>query len=344
MKQDLFEGVFGQEKAKLQLNTLLDSFKQSKFFPHTIYTAARGSGKTTLARETAKHLYEFDDNGQIIQIQGKKGLRPKCKTFIEINCASLKSLNGFINSLVQNVQGRNVTLLFDEASEIPPGISTALLTILNPNVEKKTTYIHDEYILEFDFRKQTFLFATAEPQKINHMLMDRLNRIDLEEYSLEDLGKIVQKGASNISFENNLLPEIATVLRGNPRQAMQIAEKIQIFLKSQTTFSKTDWEETKRIFSINPLGLNTLEVQILKNLATKSDGTSLTCLAAQVRMSRESLQHEYELTLLAKNLMQVGTKGREITKKGLEYLREISGIKPPDNNQFKTLNVLKEVL
>ena len=67
-----------------------------------------------------------------------------------------------------------------------------------------------------DFRKITFLFATTEAQDIFHALMDRCERIDLQEYTHEELAEIVKMAAEDIKFSNdNLVKEIASTLRGS---------------------------------------------------------------------------------------------------------------------------------
>ena len=93
----------------------------------------------------------------------------------------------------------------------------ALLTILNPNKDNRNTFAYEDYTVDFDFSRQTFMFATTEAHKIFHALIDRCDRIDMEEYTLNELGKIVQLNLDNESFkaDADVLEEVASVLRGN---------------------------------------------------------------------------------------------------------------------------------
>ena len=50
------------------------------------------------------------------------------------------------------------------------------------------------------------MFATTEAQDIFHALMDRCERVDLEEYSYDELGEIVQRLNQDKTFEDGLLP------------------------------------------------------------------------------------------------------------------------------------------
>lgn len=318
----MFEGVVGQEKAKKKLNFFRDSYMATRIVPNMMFVAPKGNGKTTLAREFAKGLVLFDDKGK--PVFNEKTEKPERKTFIEANCSTLRNVKQFINGfVVPYIQDKDVTVLFDEASEIPKDIEMALLTILNPNPENRTTFSQDEYVCEFDFRRQTFLFATSEVHSVFHALTDRLERIDLEDYTPDEMGQIVQKGAKGVTFKEDVLADIATVLRGNARAAQKMASHIISYLKGDTTFYKDDWEEVCAIFGISPLGLNSVEVDVLRYLAAAPQGTSLTALSAKTGMSREALQKDTELYLQRLSLMEIGTTGRQITPKGLDYLKAL---------------------
>lgn len=327
MNDTLFKEIVGQEKPKKELGFYLDSYRRTRFIPHMMIVAPKGQGKTTLARELAKGLVQFDEEGEVVMAPSKLDptvIKPRRKPFVEVNCSTLKSVKQFINALViPYVQDKDVTLLFDEASEIPRDVTMALLTILNPNPENRTTFALDEYVCDFDFRRQTFIFATSEIQKVFHALADRLERITLEEYSNEHLAAIVQKGLPGVECTDNVLLDVASVLRGNARAAQKMSGKIAAYLKGLLTFTPTDWLKLRDVLSIYPLGLNALEIQILRHLSQNSDGISLTCLSAKTGMSRDSLQKDVELFLLKHNLLSVETSGRMITGKGRDYLKAL---------------------
>ena len=329
MNDTLFKEIVGQEKPKKELSFYLDSYMRTRMVPNMMIVAPKGQGKTTIARELARGLVQFDENGKPMEVPSKLDptvMKPKRKPFVEVNCSTLKSVKQFINGLViPYVQDKDVTLLFDEASEIPRDVTMALLTILNPNPENRTTFSLDEYVCDFDFRRQTFIFATSEVQKVFHALADRLERITLEEYTISQLAQIVQKGIPAVECKEDVLLDVATVLRGNARAAQKMAGKISAYLKGNLTFAQKDWAHLKEILSIYPLGLNAIEIQILRYLAENSTGTSLTGLSAKTGMSRESLQKDTELYLQKHNLMEIQTTGRVITAKGLDYLKVLDG-------------------
>lgn len=336
----LFQNVVGQDRAKKEFGFYLDSYLETKLFPNTMINAPKGMGKTTIATEVAKGLVAFDEMGKVVwEPHPKTGvLRPKRKTFVEINASTIKNVKQFINStVIPLIQDKDVTVFIDEASEIPKDVTMALLTILNPNPDNRTTFSYDEYVCEFDFSRQTFILATSEPQKVFHALLDRLTRIDLEEYTAEQMAKIVQKGAKDVEFKDDVLTEVAQVLRGNARQAQKMASNIKTFLKGRTVFGKKDWVQMKEIFGILPLGLNPTELQLLRLLAARGQGTSLTALSAQTGLSRDALQKDYELYLQRHHLMEITTSGREITAKGREYLNMLLN---PQRESFRSTSIV----
>jgi Holliday junction resolvasome RuvABC ATP-dependent DNA helicase subunit len=325
----LFDKIVGQEAAKKKALFYLGSHLHTRIFPNAIVTAPKGQGKTTLAREIAKGLPRFTEDGKVMMEPDPKNPgkeRIVRKDFVEVNCSTVKNLKQFINSvLIKYVVGKQVTVFFDEASELPKDVSMALLTILNPNPENRTVFAYEEYVCDFDFRDQTFIFATSEPQKVFHALLDRLERIDLEEYTFSDLAKIVQKGAKEVKFEDAALADISTVLRGNARAAQMMADKCKQFLRGKDKFTSKDWKQLRDHLGIYPLGLNAGEIAILRHLANTNEGTSLTCLAAKTGLTREALQRDYEMHLQRHGLMEILTTGRQITAKGRDYLSVISG-------------------
>lgn len=322
----LFQGVIGQDRAKREFGFYLNSYVQTRMFPNLMINAPKGMGKTTLAFELGRGLVKFAEDGSIPMVPNSKTgvLKPERKKFLEINASTIKNLKQFINStIIPDVQDKDVTVFIDEASELPKDVTMALLTILNPNPENRTVFSYDEYVCEFDFRRQTFLMATSEPQRVFHALLDRLTRVDLEDYTLEQMCKIVQKGCPEVDFTGSVLPEMAGVLRGNARQAQKMATNIRIHLQGRVSFGRKDWESMKQTFTILPLGLNPMELQILRLLADRGQGTSLTQLSARTGLSREALQRDYELYLLKHGLLEITTSGRELSAKGREYLHEL---------------------
>ena len=305
----LFPDIIGQSNAKRVLDFFCKGYEKTSIIPHLMFVAPKGGGKTTMAKATARRLKSIN----------------KDKKYFEINCSTIRNVKQFFNQLViPYMQDREATILFDECSEIPKDVSMALLTILNPNPDNQTTFSFEDYTVDFDFRRLSFMFATTETQSVFHALMDRLERVDLEEYSLEEMGKIVGMNLE-IDIEAKALEDISSVLRGNARAAQKMAQKIESYCGQNNVkkFSLKDWQKLSKILSIYPLGLNTTEILLLNILKDNKD-CSLTNLAAKTGISKHAIQRDFEIYLQKHSLMDITTAGRNITAKGLDYLKKLA--------------------
>ncbi len=302
--------IIGQGRAKSRINFHVTGAAAGEPVPTMCFVGPRGFGKTELATATGVALKE-----------ASAGIK---RCFV-INAASIKNLKQFFTSIIiPRVSDRDVTLVIDEASELPQDVTMALLSMLNPNAHGHNSYTYDEYTVDIDSRRQTFLFATTEGDQIFPPLMSRCRRIDLEPYTYDELGQILQAHAKDVEFEAGLLGNIAPVLRGEPRQATLLASEIKSFLAPyQTTqFNTADWKELSRVLDILPYGLTRLEVQVLRVLE-KSKDVSLTRLAANMGMSPESVRKDIELHLLRRGFLEIHPGGRNITSLGQGYLKAL---------------------
>jgi len=307
-----FQNIIGQNQAKSKLGLFLKGYEATRVVPHLMIVAPKGAGKTSIARAFGRNLLKTGEN--------------KPKRFIEINCSTIKGLSQFFNQvIIPHVNNQEVTVLFDEASELPKDVTMALLTILNPNKDNRNTFSYEEYTVDFDFRQQTFLFATTESQKMFHALIDRLERVDLEEYKKDELSQIIQLHLGDKhTVKPEVMEEVVGVLRGNARQAAKMAGKVKMFLDviKKKVLDKTSWTELTKTLGILPLGLNNSELNYLRVLSRQANNT-LTHMSACTGMSRSSLQRDIELHLLSNNLMKIDADGRSITANGLTYLNQI---------------------
>ena len=306
---ELFPDIVGQSNAKRVLDFFCRGYEKTSRIPHLMFVAPKGCGKTTMAKATARRLKSIN----------------KDKKYFEINCSTLKNVKQFFNQIaIPYMQDREATILFDECSEIPKDVTMALLTILNPNPDHQTSFSFEDYTIDFDFRQLSFMFATTETQSVFHALMDRLERVDLEEYSLSEMGEIVGMNL-DLKIEAKALEDISSVLRGNARAAQKMAQKIESYCEMNNTkvFKLEDWKKLSKILSIFPLGLNTTEILLLNILKDNKD-CSLTNLAAKTGISKHAVQRDFEIYLQKHSLMDITTAGRNITAKGLDYLKKLA--------------------
>lgn len=306
--------IVGQEKGKNKIEFYFDAYNAGEPFPNLMLCGQKGNGKTAIMQSATLKLTEL--SGGV-----KRGML--------INASAVKNLKQFWNSVViPVVNDKDVTLCVDEASELPTDVTMALLTMINPNKENKNTFVYDDYSVDIDMRRQTFLFATTEPQSVFHALMNRCTRVDLEPYSTEDLAKILKKHAPKVSFERGVLEALTPTLRGNARITVLTARNILSYLAPlrKTDFNLKDWDKFSKRLDVLPLGLSRNEVAVLRIIGSRKD-SSLTRLAASLGMTPQAVRQDCELYLLSQGLMEITTGGRNITPRGQEILAAVEKTK-----------------
>jgi len=307
-----FDEMIGQSKTKSILGFYIDAFEKTEILPNLFIVGQRGQGKTMLATQVAKNL--------------RSKTLGKVKPMLTINCSTLKNVRQFIEDIVlQYVRDQHITLFFDEVHEMPVPIQTCLLTVLNPNKHNMNTLRFEDYHIEFDFTKVSFIFATTDPQRVITPLKDRCRMIHMEEYQYDELGQIVKNNSEDLEFDEETLRDIASVCRGNARNATLMAKDNILQFARRHNVSYIDmsiWNRIKGVLGILPLGLENTELQILKVLKERNI-CSLTNISAVTGLSSQALRAEFELYPLKHNLMEIAQGGRRLTKQGREYLEAI---------------------
>lgn len=316
-----WQELIGQKRAKDRFDFHFQAFINGEPLPTFLLTAPRGFGKTTMAESFALRVREVT-----------KGTDRE-KVAHTVNASSIKKMRAFWdNIIIPLVHDREMTLIIDEASELPQDVTFALLTMLQPNENYLNQFSYDQMTVDIDLRRQSFIFCTTEGHRIFPALIDRCQRIDLEDYSNNDLAAILKRHAVfkkgdervKIEFGPHVLDHVAPVLRGNARQAVHMARDIKTYLAplKKVEFTMGDWEVLSKKLGILPLGVNPLELRVLRVLQETRD-CSLTRIAATLMMTPASVQKDLELYLQKRQLMEVTTTGRNLTAQGYEYLRAL---------------------
>jgi Holliday junction resolvasome RuvABC ATP-dependent DNA helicase subunit len=200
----------------------------------------------------------------------------------------------------------------------------ALLTITNPNKNNFNTFSYEGSDIDIDFRKLTFLFATTEPQDVFHALIDRMERIDLDDYSYDELAQILMLNTDRIKFSGDVVAKhIAPTLRGNGRSAQKMATNIESYCAQNKvkTFRLKDWNALCDVLDILPYGLEKMELRYL-NILRRSGCIRLYNLAAKLQMTRAAIQSDVEVYLQKLNLIEATAHGRQLTVKAKELFEK----------------------
>jgi Holliday junction resolvasome RuvABC ATP-dependent DNA helicase subunit len=299
----MFDKLIGQDHIKKALQFYVDGANKGNAVPPILLTGARGLGKTEFARVMAK------------------GLK---KPLLELNCSTIKNNTQFFEQVFMPViMNNDVTILFDECHALPKDLQNAFLTVFNVEKGVRKSFEWDGSSMEFDFIKQTYLFATTEPDKIFNPLKDRFEEIDFRPYTNNELGEILSSRADWVTFENGVMQTISETLRGNARSAVKRTKQIALFCETKNInkFGQKEWKELCDTLGITPNGLSNSEIQILHVLKERGSCT-LAMLSAATGLSRTALQRDVEMHLLRKGFMKINGN-REITGLGRRALEQL---------------------
>ena len=306
---DYFSHLIGQDNVKKKLNFYLKAYHATSVCPFLNLVGAKGLGKTLFAKEFAKNLKNKD---------GSK--RP----FLELNCSTIKNNAQFFEQIfIPLIMNNEITILFDEAHALPKDLTMAFLTIFNTEKTNKKEFVYDEQTFEFDFTKQTFIFATTESDKLFPPLKDRLSTVDFEPYNTNNLGEIIKLNCDGINFSDEALQKLSLTVRGNARNAVMRSKEIVLYCESenQNTFEVSDYLQLTDLLGILPHGITCTEKQILEILADRGS-CKLQTLSAITGLSPTSLRRDHEVYLLRKNFMQIDGE-RKITNFGKSLIESI---------------------
>ena len=300
----MFESLIGQDHIKRQLEFYHSAYVSSSVTPFLMFNGAKGTGKTEFAKQFAKQLK---------------------KPMLEINCSTIKNSKQFFEQIfIPVIMGNEITILFDEVHALPKDLVMAFLTVFNIDNSRRREFSFEDSSLEFNFEKQTYLFATTEPDKLFAPFKDRMTIIDFKPYTEPQLASILQKKLDYVAFEPNTLAEISQSLRGNARSAVKRSKEIDMYCNSRnvSSFGKNQWEDLCSLLDISSHGLTNTEIEILKILKSRGE-CSLGMLSAATGLSRTCIQRDSELHLLKKGFMSIDGK-RKITSAGTKAIAAIA--------------------
>ena len=308
--KDYFPDLVGQQAVKKKLSFYIDAFNTTSQAPFLLMAGAKGLGKTEFAKNFAKNLYNQD---------GDK------RSFIEINCSTIKNNEQFFEQIfLPLISDNEITILFDECHALPQDLTMAFLTIFNAESNSRKVFEWDGMSFVFNFKQQTFIFATTETDKIFPPLKDRFTVVDFEPYSQNELAQIVQLCLPDDIFsDEKCLLKVASTIRYNARSAVKRSKEIMLYCGKNRSniFTSKDFDILSDQIGILPYGLTYTEKQILQALNHCGSAT-LTGLAAKIGLSKSALQRDHELYLLNKSLMEIDGK-RKITSRGIDVCKEL---------------------
>jgi len=311
--QSKYPNIVGQTSVLNKLDFFVEIQNKTGFFPFVLFAGQRGSGKNTLSVDLSNQLKNPENS--------------KIKPCFEINSATIEKIDDFYAVLDSYVVNKNhVTLIFDEFHAISKvdGLIDIFLSIFNTNNQiNKISRNGLDYSI--DKNKISFICMTSEPQMLPETLLSRMEIIQLEQLSLNELSAIIKKNLKEISAPEEVLNSVASVSRNNGRESFKLAENIYKHLKNKNknTLLEEDWNEIKQKLGIRKHGINNIEFNILKFLNANPNGVSLSRLSSAMQLTADSCRLNFERFLLGNDFIEISAgKGRQLTHKGKQYINQ----------------------
>lgn len=308
--------MIGNENIRNQIEIVLEAArKRNNSLPHMMFSGAPGCGKTTLARKTAS-------------IGGMD--------FMQIPPDSLKGYKelmdvlGSVNHDGYNKQGDIIgdikpTIIFiDEIHRIP---------ILG---QEKLGIAMEDFQIESDRDKNkmiwfplfTIIGATTEEGILSKPFRDRFKlNFTFKLYDEETMAKIVEFHASqlDIMITQKACRDIAVRSRGTPRIGVRYLERARdyaLYIESEVITSTVTNDIFEKL-GINEIGLTENEVKLMKALYEIKTPVGIDNLAVITDVSQKTLSDSIEPFLIGKGLIVRSGRGRSLTHKGANYVRDV---------------------
>jgi len=289
--QTLSEYV-GQERAKELVELNLKKIETIKPV-HFIINGTRGHGKSTLAYIIAKRL-----NFRIHTYIGGSFTMENLSTFLQINQ----------DSTIQNI------LFIDEIHGLEKTVAEFMYPIL------------EDFILpKGNLKLRPFVFIGATTDK--NVLMKKFSpfidrcgaQINLEHYNALDIKTILKQYNAQI-YQKNVSEDVYDLLavntRFNPRTYLALFDALIVC------------EDIKKVLSAHRVIKNSLttdDVLILEHLAEIQKPIGVETLSIIIQQTKQDYITLVEPFLLQQGYLSRTARGRIITNKGIQILKEING-------------------
>ncbi|NQZ66059.1 MAG: Holliday junction branch migration DNA helicase RuvB [Mycoplasmatales bacterium] len=303
-----FDNFIGQKKLKDTLEVMIQSsIQRKKQIDHLLFYGPAGLGKTSLANIVGNML-----NKKIKYAQGP--LLEKKADILSLFASITKGDIIFIDEI--HGINKNVEELLYSAME-----DGLIDIVLGPE--------GDQRIMRMKLPNFTLIGATTLFSKISQPLKDRFGFIGkFTRYSNHEIISIL-KNSSKILKTNidiKALKKISSYSRSTPRVANNLLKRCIDFLtvKKMKTINLEIVNDAFFKMGLYKYGLTDQHIIYLKFLSEsfKNNWVSINSISGIINEEKTNIELEIEPLLISNELIKKGTRGRQITEKGISYIDE----------------------
>jgi Holliday junction DNA helicase RuvB len=301
----------GQSRTREQLGIVLESARRRGDPPdHLLFSGPPGLGKTSLAAIVANEL--------------EAGFRVTSGPALE--------RAGDLAAILTGLEPGDV-MFVDEIHRLPRAVEEVLYPAMEDfQIDVVLGKGPGARSLRLDLPRFTLVAATTRTGLITSPLRDRFGfsaRLDF--YRAEELRAIVARSALILGIEID--PEGAEVLarrsRGTPRIANRLLRRVRDFaeVRGSGRIDATVATQALELFEVDPLGLDKLDLALLKVLCERYGGqpVGLATLAVSVGEEPDTVEDVAEPYLIQLGFLQRTPRGRVASTAAFDHL----GLAPP---------------
>jgi Holliday junction DNA helicase RuvB len=315
------EQFIGQEKLKKNLRVFLNAAKdRGEALDHTLFCAAPGLGKTTLAHIIAKEM-----GVNLRQTSGP------ILTRVGDLAAVLSSLTDGDIFFIDEIHRLNRAV---EEALYPALEDFKLDIVVGQGPSAKT--------LKLSLPKFTLIGATTRSGLLTSPLRDRFGIVSyVEFYEPEDLAQIIIRSASilKISIAPDAALEIAKRSRGTPRIANRLLRRVRDFAQMGGGDIGLELaQKSLMLLEVDEKGLDRMDRMILYTIIDKFSGgpVGLDTLSVAVSEERETVEDVYEPYLIKAGFLARTARGRIATPLAYNHFKKTPPPQIQEPNLFES--------
>lgn len=318
-----FDDIIGNEDIKLQLQIAgMAAKKKNTSIPHVLFAGAAGCGKTTMAKALAK-----SQNSEFLKIPPESMKSAKdALDLVDQLCVEGYTKEGDVVGQI-----RPTILFFDEVHQMPlKGQEVLGIAMEEWYMSSKNQYTGE--LQEYWLPRFTLVGATTLSGKLSKPFRDRFKLIfQFNTYDLKESVNIIKVHANlkGIQITDEGAKAIAHRARGVPRTMVGYLERAAdiVTVMGDDLVTNDSVDSIFKVMGIDNTGLLTNDIQLLMSLYEAGVPVGLDTLSIILNESQETIKNSMEPYLIQRGYIMRTGRGRVITQRGIEYLKENNHIK-----------------
>lgn len=305
-----FSEYIGQKKVVQNINVMVESAKiRNSAMDHVLLSGPPGLGKTSLAMLIAKAL------GSELHVISGPAIEKK----------------GDLAAILTNLAPRDV-LFIDEIHRMNVAVEEILYSAMEDyRLDIVIGQGPSARTMQIQVAPFTLIGATTRSGLLSNPLRDRfMAHLHFDFYESSELAKIISNNSTklNVTLEPSALNLMAACARGTPRIANRILRRVRDFslVKGENKISESAVKNALALMEIDFLGLDRMDRKILQVIEEyyKGGPVGIDTLCATLAEDRTTIEDVYEPYLLKEGFLLRTPRGREISQKSRDHLKNIN--------------------